>query len=61
MMIKWYKWNTCSIFLILYIQDMDKQKRTLIHNWIRNRYNGLLDSETVASVIRVLVSNKRIR
>uniref|UniRef100_A0A1I8EBV8 TRUD domain-containing protein n=1 Tax=Wuchereria bancrofti TaxID=6293 RepID=A0A1I8EBV8_WUCBA len=38
---------------------MDKQKRTVIHDWIRNRYNGLLDSQTVANAIQVLVSDNR--
>ncbi|EFO22545.2 tRNA pseudouridine synthase D [Loa loa] len=42
-------------------EGMDKQKRTIIHDWIRNRYNGLLDSQTVTSAIRVLISNKRTR
>ncbi|VDK76534.1 unnamed protein product [Litomosoides sigmodontis] len=43
------------------IESMDKQRRALIHNWIRSRYNGLLDSQTVTGAIRVLVPDKRAR
>ncbi|VDN92142.1 unnamed protein product [Brugia pahangi] len=42
-------------------EGMDKQKRTVIHDWIRNRYNGLLDSQTVTNAIQVLVLDKRSR
>uniref|UniRef100_A0A8R1TT44 TRUD domain-containing protein n=1 Tax=Onchocerca volvulus TaxID=6282 RepID=A0A8R1TT44_ONCVO len=48
-------------FVEIPTEDMDKQKRTLIHEWIRNRYNGLLDSETVGRAIRILVPCKRTR
>ncbi|VDO33762.1 unnamed protein product, partial [Brugia timori] len=42
-------------------EGMDKQKRTVIHDWIRNRYNGLLDSQTVTNAIQVLVLDKGSR
>ncbi|VBB29922.1 unnamed protein product [Acanthocheilonema viteae] len=42
-------------------EGMDKQRRTLIHDWIRNRYSGVLDSQTVAGAIRVLLPDKRTR
>ncbi|VDO33671.1 unnamed protein product, partial [Onchocerca flexuosa] len=48
-------------FVEIPTEDMGKQKRTLIHEWIRNRYNGLLESETVGRAIRVLVPCKQNR
>ncbi|KAM3725869.1 putative pseudouridine synthase B0024.11 [Dirofilaria immitis] len=42
-------------------KDMDKQNRALIHKWVRNRYHGLLDSQTVTSAVRIFVPDKRNR
>uniref|UniRef100_A0A915PK78 TRUD domain-containing protein n=1 Tax=Setaria digitata TaxID=48799 RepID=A0A915PK78_9BILA len=48
-------------FVEIPTEGMDKQERTLIHEWIRARYNGFLDSQTVSNAIRVVIPDKRNR
>ncbi|VDN04418.1 unnamed protein product [Thelazia callipaeda] len=40
---------------------MEKEKRTVIHEWIRNRYSNRLDSQTIDTAIRVFISDRNSR